>query len=89
MTDDDYADLQRRGQGAKALLESEAWQAAYEEARRDLANNWMASDWQANRAAMFAEVKALDRVKARLQEWVSNAKFEFDRRVRERRATGH
>lgn len=75
---------------AKALLENETFQAVIEDLSVGLIAQWRgtASGSAMLREQIAAEVRALDAIKARLQGWIDEAKFEADKiaRIERRRA---
>lgn len=80
MTEEQYAELQRRGQGARSLLESEAWKLAYAEVAKDIQATWTTAETRDERERLFAEFKGLERMAARLKAVADDAKYEFDKR---------
>lgn len=86
MTDDDYRALQRRAQGAAALLDNPAWQEAYADVTSAVVSEWSNAAWSAPslREQKFAEMRGLQMVRDRLQKWISDAKFEAAEREKRR-----
>ena len=86
MTDDEYRDLQRRGQGANAILTSEEALACFGEVEADLVRQWAESrPWAGKRRErLFYELRSLRALKARLQAVAQQADYEFKRRKKQR-----
>lgn len=86
MTDDEYRDLQRRGQGARAVIDSEEGKACFAEVEADLMRQWADTrPWRPRRREqLYAELRGLRQVKARLCEIAQTADYEFKRRQKQR-----
>lgn len=85
MTDEQYHELQRQGRAAKALLDSDAWIEAVAEVTAAVQGEWASAAWSAPslREQKFAEIKGLALVHDRLSKWISDAKYEADRREKQ------
>lgn len=86
MTDDEYRELQARAMGARALLDSDMWQAAFVATEQAVIAEWRNVPWTAPslREQKYAEIKGLQAVRDRLQGWIDTAKFEAAAREKQR-----
>lgn len=77
MTEDEYREKQARGQAARALLDHETFNAAFDAVSADLIGEWTstAPGSVSLREEKHAEVRGLQRLKTRLQGWVDDAQF--------------
>lgn len=82
MTEDDFRALQRRGQGARALLESEEAQACFAEVEAALMRAWAdTTPWRRRkRELLYAELRGLRALRARLTAIAQDADYEKRRR---------
>lgn len=88
MTEEQYAEIQRRGRGALGLLEGEEWREVTANLRAEIHAEWAATALAnaEGREQRFAELKGLEAIEQRLAAWVDNAKYEAAQREKRRRA---
>jgi hypothetical protein len=86
VTDEEYGEIQRRGQGAKALLESEDFGLVYKHLTARLMDEWAqtAPGAQMLREERYSEIRGLRQLKTRLQALVDEADYEFRQREKRR-----
>lgn len=82
MTEEDFRALQRRGQGARAILDSEEAAACFAEVEASLMRQWAdMSPWRSRkREHLYAELRGLRALRARLAAVAQDADYELKRR---------
>ena len=78
MTEEEFRALQRRGEGARAILESEEAQACFAEVEAALMRAWADTrPWRGRKREQFyAEMRGLRALKARLTAVAQDARYE-------------